>query len=196
MRLYELEDVVENFIITEGIYNHVLVMKDLFFAIEKMKRFERFLPKIKHFIRDELILLDSDLYNKKILREHDNVLGVDWGIDASTKVFGRESLIKLFGGIDYFKDSDVFLVGDLDEIPSREIIGHLKFCNTKQNVFPFKIELEQFACQFNVHHGHMSAPYSRVLNKEYIHHSKLLSSCNSSSSNIDLRLKLFFSTQI
>lgn len=99
IRLIELYDVVDVFVIAEGTVTHSGNKKPLYFE-ENKERFERFLPKIRHIIVE------------------------DW---PSPTPWGRERWQRraLIRGLDDIEDDDVVVVEDADEITRASVMKDL-----------------------------------------------------------------------
>lgn len=99
IRLNHLNDVVDRFVLVEATKTHQFKDKPLYFE-ENKKRFEKFLPKIKHIIVDTY---------------PENPNGNTWIYEHHQ----RNSISK---GLTDLKPNDIILISDLDEIPSVETI--------------------------------------------------------------------------
>ena len=107
IRLNELYNVVDKFIIVEATESHNNKPKDLFFLKNK-SRFNKFLDKIDHFIIDRF---------------------------DSNQCWARENYQRNFlqNGVSKAEDNDIILISDLDEIPKKEQVLNLK----SQSLFPY-----------------------------------------------------------
>lgn len=122
IRLFELYDVVDEFVIWESIYSHRANLKPLIFEMNK-DRFQRFSKKIIHFIQD-----DSEIHNLKVSPQETLPEGTIWANEAPP----RESLKRKW--LNYHKfnisNSTLILAGDVDELPPAEAILNFKYCKT------------------------------------------------------------------
>lgn len=102
LRLEYLYDVVDKFILVESKYTFTNEKKELYYEINK-NRYEKWSDKIIHIVIDEF----PDACQTAWDREHYQRNAIEIGIkDAS--------------------DYDIFMSGDLDEIPSRNAISRMK----------------------------------------------------------------------
>lgn len=102
IRLNELNDVVDYFVLVEGTETHQGNPKPLYFW-ENRKRFEKFLPKIRHIIVDNWPNYVSGEYSSSWTRER----------------FQRDSIMR---GLDDVKNQDILILGDADEIVSAKAV--------------------------------------------------------------------------
>lgn len=100
IRLAELYDVVDRFIITEATKTHSGKPKPLYFK-DNLHRFEKYLNKITHIMIDDYPALDN------------------WSIERHQRDCAMRGLGKC-------KDNDIVIVSDLDEIPSAEVVKQYK----------------------------------------------------------------------
>lgn len=119
IRLYELYPVVHKFVIVEASETFTGLKRDLIY--EKFKNDKRFQP-----------FQDSILYH--ICNYPDNLKHDPGSID-SQKTWGREHYTRnhcIREALDLakFQLDDLLLLGDVDEIPSRESIDMLSSCHT------------------------------------------------------------------
>ena len=111
IRLNELNDVVDGFVLVEAERSHQNKPKPLFFQNNK-NRYEKFLPKIKNIIVSENLFVDNDAWrNEKLQR---NTITV---------------------GLSDLADDDLVIVSDADEIPSKQSVQNLKKTNITQGIF-------------------------------------------------------------
>lgn len=99
IRLNELNDVVDYFVIVESTRSHQNKPKPLYFEINKEK-FLNFLPKIKHVVVPDGVFTDNNSMQNDII---------------------QRSFIK--NGLADADKNDLVLISDLDEIPSKESIS-------------------------------------------------------------------------
>lgn len=102
LRLEYLYDVVDRFILVESRYTFTNEKKELYFESNK-RRYEKWDNKIIHIVVDKF----PDSCNTAWDREH----------------YQRNIIEKGIAGAD---ENDIFMSGDLDEIPSRSAISRLK----------------------------------------------------------------------
>jgi len=96
IRLNELNDVVDYFVIVESVNSHQNKPKPLYFDLNKEK-YEKFLSKIIHVVVGDGVFTKNDSMQNDII---------------------QRSFIKQ--GLKDAKDHDAILISDLDEIPSKE----------------------------------------------------------------------------
>jgi len=113
IRLNELYDVVDRFIIVEALKTHSNRSKELCFH-NNLKRFEKFLHKITYLVVESFPYTDS------------------WGIER----YQRDYIMK---GLEGCKDNDIIIISDVDEIPRYERIKEYKLedglCTFEQDLF-------------------------------------------------------------
>jgi beta-1,4-mannosyl-glycoprotein beta-1,4-N-acetylglucosaminyltransferase len=108
IRLNELNDVVDGFILVEAERSHQNKPKALFFQ-ENKNRYEKFLHKIKHVIVPANAFVDNDAwYNENLQRS------------------------AICSGLDDIANDDLLIISDLDEIPSKEAVNF----SFSKNIFP------------------------------------------------------------
>eukprot|EP00494_Astrolonche_serrata_P025806 UN26067 len=119
MRLYELSEYVHRFVIFESPINHHYYRKPLFFS-RNTKRFEMFNKKIIHFVDDEI----QEFYKDKISN------GADWKLETRMRQVLWEKYLRYHDKMMKTFDTSrlLFIHGDPDEIPSRDLVAHLKYC--------------------------------------------------------------------
>ena len=152
IRLYELYDVVDEFIIFESNITFKKFPKKLYFY-ENMKRFHRFIDKITlmtpfnitRFNKDGSIKISIETDPKDINEEFKKTNQVNiadepafYKLDFSLDLITRMLPIKFYEKhIRKFDSNDVFVHGDLDEIPDSDIVNHFKYCEVKKELYPF-----------------------------------------------------------
>jgi beta-1,4-mannosyl-glycoprotein beta-1,4-N-acetylglucosaminyltransferase len=108
IRLNELNDVVDYFVIVEGERTHQNKPKEMLFQ-KNIHKYEKFLPKIIHVIVDADKFRPNDpMYNDVMQRNH-----ITYGLENAT-------------------DDDLIIISDLDEIPSSDAVK----IALKENKFP------------------------------------------------------------
>ena len=130
IRLFELESVVDEFALLEGLYTHLGLKKPLFYQ-RNSKRYSRWKDRVKYFVWDERMILDSDRLNGKTPK-------IDWSLENKSRYYLFYAFLEYHNDGKDFNDEDIFILGDLDEIPSSEVIAHLKYCEIKKNFLPAK----------------------------------------------------------
>lgn len=111
IRLNELNDVVDGFILVEAERSHQNKPKPLFFQDNK-HRYEKFLSKIKHIIVPANLFVDNDAwYNEKLQRN------------------------AICAGLYDVANDDLLIVSDLDEIPSKDSVKEVLKVNITPAVF-------------------------------------------------------------
>jgi hypothetical protein len=122
IRLHELNDTVDYFVILESTLTHRAMRKPLFYA-RNIERFSGFRSKIIHLIMD-----DGDVLQ---YRKDSQSNGDDWGIEKITRYHIWKKFLKAHGD----PEPDALIIhGDLDEIPSGDAINHLRHCELNDNI--------------------------------------------------------------
>jgi len=122
IRLYELNDVVDQFVIWESGFNQRGDRKPLLFA-RNWSRFARFSQKIVHFVQD-----DSDIPKMQNPRSEKLKPGSNWSNEGRMRHHAVESWVKFLGGESNIPSNHLLITGDLDEIPSGASIKAFKYC--------------------------------------------------------------------
>lgn len=118
IRLYELEDLVDLFVISESTYTHRMTRKPLLLA-RNFERFKRWRSNIIYTVMDDPHLRHQ--YTKEAKPSQ------DWRNEFTLRWFPWERLVQALGGP---PGNDTFIIHeDLDQIPAAEAIAHLKFCH-------------------------------------------------------------------
>jgi beta-1,4-mannosyl-glycoprotein beta-1,4-N-acetylglucosaminyltransferase len=109
IRLNELDDIVDVFVLTESEQTFTGLKKELFFNNNK-KRFEKFLPKIRHVIVPPVLNLPTI---------HDYAIG-----QACDSCWQREhfQMNYFFNFLSDVKEDDILLINPVDEIPRNEVL--------------------------------------------------------------------------
>lgn len=130
LRLNELNDVVDYFVLVEGVKTFSGLPKQLFFDKNKHK-FKKFLPKIKHIIYDE---------NK--LPENINQISIESLPRGNTQAWINEVKQRntIVRGIVDARPDDVILISDVDEIPNKKKFNQLNNLS-KNEVYSFELKL-------------------------------------------------------
>lgn len=138
LRLYELNDVVDQFVIFENHYTHRVAKKPLFFERNK-GRYKPFLDKILHVVADESLLYSG--YAK-----HSRVHGDDWRGEHVMRWIPWERLVQAYEGT--VPQDAMFMHGDLDEVPSAEAVAHFKYCEPVSST-PYSFVMKFFQHNFD-----------------------------------------------
>ncbi len=120
IRLHELNDIVDKFVICEAKYTHSGQPKELFFQKNK-KRFEKFLPKIIHLVCNKFPNMTYAPGDKKKSRLNEN--------------YQRDYLKH---GLTDCKSTDIIIISDLDEIPRKTTIQNIISKMNSNKVYVFK----------------------------------------------------------
>lgn len=143
IRLNELYDVVDLFVIHESPLTHTAKPKPLYFA-ENRKRFEKFEGKIIYKLIDDtpenFMNLSSiepkDAYHKMVL---DKLIRHDYypkdHIPYNRDAFEKESLIR---SMDFCNDNDIIIFGDADEIANPLWIQYVKDHFNPEEIYNFE----------------------------------------------------------
>ena len=121
IRLHELNNVVDHFVLSESTVTHANKPKPLYFSLNR-ERFRPFLHKI------DLVIFD-DVKNPS-----------SWGIENDHRRSLSEKIpVNL-------QDEDIILISDVDEIPRKEAISKLK--NLQEKDFPLTLCYNMYSGSF------------------------------------------------
>ena len=138
MRLHELNDFVDYFVLVEATVTHAGNPKPLFYKANK-ERFKPFHDKIIHVVIDDM-------------PETNNA----W----DREMHQRTSLIKAVSLVPDLCAEDIILVSDADEIPNPKYLNRALFDEDKIYVFNQRFFYYDFSCEnINGWPGTMSIPY-------------------------------------
>ena len=157
MRLYELYDVVDEFVIFESNLTQRKIYKPLFLT-QNIHKFDRFIDKITLMtpfnitkfnkngtINQVITIRDEDILSEYKTSERipiDMREGNEQGFNTADNSFEykfRESIFTLYSKYvrEFDENDDLLIHGDLDEIPSSNIVQHFKYCQVKDDLYPF-----------------------------------------------------------
>jgi len=140
IRLNELYDIVDYFIIVESSVTHSGELKPFYFE-ENKNRFSKFMDKIISF---KIFDTPNDFINLN-LTEDSELKKINHYISVQTNRFDRRSQPDY--GRDFFQkesvrralvncnDNDLILISDADEIPNSSIILNLENLNLNENIY-------------------------------------------------------------
>ena len=142
MRLWELDDVVDQFVIIVATYTHhgmphTPILPSL---MENDSRFAKFVPKVKIMIHNHTELQKFTTINWGLEKEKQ-----DWGVEIAKT----------------YSPTDLIIFGHVDEIPARNTIAMIRHCNVPLPLnigiwFPMGTVDEAFRTDWPAH-GH---PYT------------------------------------
>ena len=115
LRLTELEGVVDYFGLLESTFTHRTAPKQLFYAVNE-RRYSRWRNQIKHLVGDA-----SDWGRVQYKKGH------HWEIESRQKILLLRKFLASFPE-GYIQPHDLFIHGDVDEIPDRNIVRYIKQC--------------------------------------------------------------------
>ena len=127
MRLHELNDTVDLFILIESTHTFSLEQKPLYYQ-ENKHLFNKFNHKIKSFVIDDLLKLKKN----------------NWQREEYSRDYIKTALSKL----NILKD-DIILISDVDEIPNPQIFEEIKFRLIKNRVSKLVLCQRFFYYNFN-----------------------------------------------
>ena len=157
MRLYELYDVVDEFVIFESNLTQKKIYKPLFLT-QNIQKFSIFLDKITLMTPFNITRFNKDGTKKPVIQIKDEDILSEFKtseripktmmenneteylkIDNSFEYKFRESIFNLYSTYirKFDENNDLLIHGDLDEIPSSNIIQHFKYCQVKDDLYPF-----------------------------------------------------------
>ncbi len=122
IRLAELDEVVDVFVLVEGTRYHNNTPKELFFENSR-ERYAKYLHKIRHVVVDDWPENPTDAW-----------------------VYERHQRDAIMHGLTDCKDNDIIIIGDADEIPSAEAVRNYSvsqgLCRLKQRMFYYYLNCE------------------------------------------------------
>ncbi|PWU15564.1 MAG: hypothetical protein C5B45_02270 [Chlamydiae bacterium] len=122
MRLEELNDHVDYFVLVESVETQSGDPKPLYFQ-ENQHFFQKYLPKIKHIVIDEY---SSDI---------DPVTGLCWDRES----FQRKCIMR---GLQQCDNLDIIMISDLNEIPRAQTLETLKLLFYREKRKPNKLVIK------------------------------------------------------
>ena len=154
IRLFELFEAVDEFIIFESNVTFKNLWKPLFFYNNKY-RYKKFLHKITlispfnimRFNLDGSIKFKTEIRTEDVLNEFKTPPKLDFSAEEEKKYyipdFGLEKKYRNIPMDIYkkylreFNSNDILIHGDVDEIIDGNIANHFKYCDVKQDLYPF-----------------------------------------------------------
>ena len=156
VRLYELYDVVDEFVIFESNLTQRKIYKPLFLT-QNIEKFSKFIDKITlmtpfnitKFNKNGTINQVVTVKDEDILSEYKRSyrIPIEMNDRNKSKFFianytfenkFRESIFTLYTKyVSKLDKNDLLIHGDLDEIPSSYIVNHFKYCQVKDCLYPF-----------------------------------------------------------
>lgn len=123
LRLGELYDKVDKFVLVESTQTFTQKEKPLYFK-ENKQRYKKYLDKIIHIIVDDF----SDIPNVKDLAAYNESIHAKALLDANPLVWGREfhQRNKIMDGLKTCQPEDIIIVSDVDEILNVQEFDRLK----------------------------------------------------------------------
>jgi beta-1,4-mannosyl-glycoprotein beta-1,4-N-acetylglucosaminyltransferase len=173
IRLNELYDIVDYFIISESTLSHTGKPKPLFYNINR-NRFRRFSNKIIHQVIDDSPIdpkhIDPTKYkddaHKKcidiVIKEHAH-LDPPYARDA----FEKESL---FRSMNFCSADDIILLSDVDEIPSADAVKFVRDSFDSNSIYNFEMNHYWFLLNLkrpDLWLGTTLLSYDNFVNKSY-----------------------------
>lgn len=144
LRLYELNDTVDEHVLLEGMLTHRGYHKPLYFQ-ENRKYFTSFLHKITHVVADELD-------QRRLIELHGDAV---WKIEHQMRSLPWKKYEANFGLI---PGDTLILHGDCDEIPSREAMLHAKYCELRKTPLVFQLDFYIFSFNWLFQHRVLKYP--------------------------------------
>ena len=176
MRFYELYDVVDEFILFESNITFKKLPKPYFFK-ENKDRFLKFIDKVTLISPFTITWFNSDGSIKNMIHiNSDDILDAfkvipklvynedderrfykdDFNLENSYRMIPLNIYQKY---VRKFSLSDIFITGDVDEIPDSIIINHFKYCQVNDILFPFSVWSTMYMYSFShLFQHHFSAP--------------------------------------
>ncbi|KAF4662121.1 Beta-1,4-mannosyl-glycoprotein 4-beta-N-acetylglucosaminyltransferase [Perkinsus olseni] len=130
MRLYELDPLVDVFVIVETAKTLKKWSKPLMLGtVLNSPRFERFRHKIAYNVLDD----SAEARYQRLIGEGEGA----FGFEMFARAILVEKYVEAFGEPD---DSVLFIHGDLDEMPTAEQVAAFKYCTPKDPQFPVVLQ--------------------------------------------------------
>ncbi|CAL8130204.1 unnamed protein product [Orchesella dallaii] len=128
IHFHELGELVDKFFIIESTLTYYLgVGKPLIWErLKEQPRFEKFVPKVVHLVLDDEELLKVQLETVK--EEEGQIKDSIYNIEAFQEKMRWLKFLRWNNITKFFGDEDILGFGDVDEIPNRNVIFHLKHC--------------------------------------------------------------------
>lgn len=149
IRLFELDDVVDFHVISESTLSQRGLPKPLYFPLAE-DRYARFRSKILHVVIDDVEGMSVRTTNSTTGIE--NIGEPNTGVVLDIRSKRLMTLQEKFA----IKPDDIIVYGDLDEIPSAELLLHMKHCQLKQPNFHLNVNSPMFnhriGCLFRTDH--------------------------------------------
>ncbi len=142
LRLQELSDVVDRFVIVESNKTHVGALKPLYFA-ENAQRFAPYMDKIVYVPVTDM----PDNPDPWVLENHQ-----------------RNSIVRGLYGLG---DNDIVMISDVDEIPRSTIVEEMK--NSPQEVFGLRMTMSYFYFNYICVHGEAMTVWTTATRGRHIH---------------------------
>ena len=129
-RMYEMQESVDLFVVQESTRNHRGLRKPLFFQ-ENLARFRPFLNRTMYLVADDA----STWKDRQDLLLPEGKPGYrdvpqKWAIENMQRRVLYKKFIEAYGERNVGED-DLFVHGDMDEVPDGDVIYQMKHCETK-----------------------------------------------------------------
>lgn len=138
IRLNELYDIVDKFILVEATFTHSGKSKPLYFK-ENQQRFSKFLDKIEYLIIDE----QPDINGEYVLSQSEKQWILERDVHMIRERFQRDFMKKALLQCD---DNDIIIISDIDEIVSADAIKRydisMGYCILEQRLFYYRLNCE------------------------------------------------------
>lgn len=153
IRLFELDEVVDQFVIWESGFSQRSDRKPLLFA-NNWKRFARFAKKIVHIVQDDADIPNMQRPPQERLKPTDN-----WNNEARMRFHAIEGWVKYMGGETKIPSNHLLIVGDLDEMPSALSIQAFKYCKMPGPTAAFHTTLWRFDLEHVIPMGSLTSKW-------------------------------------
>lgn len=162
VRLFELNDTVDHFVILEGTHTHRSQNKPLFLA-RNMERFSAFRKKIVHIIAD-------DGAQERFVNSSQETVNA-WGIENQMRSIMYSKFVDALGDPSF---SDLLMHSDLDEIPMRTtllLFKHCKLDDTKNSMAlpaAFQGPFFRYSVNFLATYPNMEIRFPNIVHKGWM----------------------------
>jgi beta-1,4-mannosyl-glycoprotein beta-1,4-N-acetylglucosaminyltransferase len=124
VRLHELSDVVDKFVLVEATRTHTGHFKPLYYKMNKA-RFHEFSDHIIHIIVEDMPITEREIANELINGGDLEWIESDWQFESNwvRERFQRNAIMR---GLEYADPDDIVIISDADEIVRASVVKDLE----------------------------------------------------------------------